>query len=164
MVHLVSLVWFIWFVLFTEQNKLEQLNKQEQPASPLRSCHRPYPIRSSLYPPLLTQGSLNTVRRPRISASLGKEAVSADSGRVGGVAAWGWAGENTARRRNGPGRFEKVDRLGFLPLENPEAPERRELRHSCRVERVGWVGSAGMIRPDIDLADHTEPRLLKGNE
>ena len=60
--------------------------------------------------------------------------------------------------------LEKQPTLVSLPLEDPEAPERRELRRSSRVERVDWVGSAGMIRPDINLADHTEPRLLKGSE
>jgi hypothetical protein len=41
------LLWLVWFVFFREQNKLEQLNKQEQPASSLALLHRPYLIHSS---------------------------------------------------------------------------------------------------------------------
>lgn len=54
------LLWLVWFVLFTEQNKLEQLNKQEQPASPLALL--PWAIPHSLFsqPLPLTQGPLNT--------------------------------------------------------------------------------------------------------
>ena len=49
-------------------------------------------------------------------------------------------------------------------LASPEAPKGRELRLSGGAERVGLVGCAGMIRTDIDLADHSEPRFLKGGE
>ena len=58
----------------------------------------------------------------------------------------------------------KKTTLVSLSLANPEAPERRELRRTGGVERVGWVGNAGMIRPDIDLADHAEPRVFKGGK
>ena len=60
--------------------------------------------------------------------------------------------------------IRKIDDLGFLPLADTEAPEGRELRRTSGVERVGWVGYAGMIRPDIDLADHAEPCCFKGGE
>jgi hypothetical protein len=49
-------------------------------------------------------------------------------------------------------------------LANSQAPEGREFRRTGGMERVGLVGDTGMIRPGIDLTDHSEPRALKNRE
>lgn len=64
----------------------------------------------------------------------------------------------------GPAKIRARSPQRSHTLADPEAPEGGELRRSGGAERVGWVGGAGMIRTDIDLADHSEPRVLKGRE